>query len=178
MISLDELRELERKATPGPWEEYSAMCCPDMGGVSGTKSAVCSDTRYSRGHPMIIEDATLIAAMRNNIVELIDAYEREKDRTACWCPDGHHNYRACRTWICGRCREYNISNRRPRVHAGFLPLCRGCTEVLFSTPLFTNKFQPEYIKNSLWEHFDAPEADGVFMCGKEGFDALRGMKND
>jgi hypothetical protein len=72
---ITELRRLEQAATPGPWESYSASCCPDMGGVSGPPGTVCQSTLGRFGHPMDLTDAELIAAMRNALPGLLDRLE-------------------------------------------------------------------------------------------------------
>ncbi len=71
MTILEHLRGLESKATKGPWEAYDASCCPDMGGVVGPKHKVCADQVGRYGHPQSIEDARLIAEMRNALPALL-----------------------------------------------------------------------------------------------------------
>ena len=76
------LRELEAKATPRPWDAYSApwdasaMCCPDMGGIGGPNGRVCADKTGRYRHPMTIENAKLAVAARNALPALLDEVER------------------------------------------------------------------------------------------------------
>jgi hypothetical protein len=81
MIDLEAIKSRLAAATPGPWEAYSAMCCPDMGGVSGPRrmSVVqCSIGTY--GHPMSIEDAEFVAAARADVEALVAEVERLRSR--------------------------------------------------------------------------------------------------
>lgn len=71
MIDLDELEHLCGAATPGPWADGSAMCCPDMGWVEGPKGRVCSMDGPKRTHSIDANDAAFIAATRNAMPALI-----------------------------------------------------------------------------------------------------------
>ena len=84
IIDLDELARLEKAATPGPWNSYSAMCCPDMGGVSseGSPYNVCKAGVGRYGHPMSIEDAEFVAYARNALPELIAELTRLRELEA------------------------------------------------------------------------------------------------
>jgi hypothetical protein len=85
---LDEWDAKEKEATAGPWAEYSAPCCPDMGGVSsGSKGAICAHTISRIGHPMMLEDAEFCAMARTAVPVLIAELrqlraERERDIAA------------------------------------------------------------------------------------------------
>ena len=72
-------RELEKAATPGPWESGTATCCPDMGWIDGPagKGRVCpTHEAPKRTHTIGAEDADLIVWLRNNCTALLDAAER------------------------------------------------------------------------------------------------------
>ncbi len=73
---LEELEALEKKATAGPWEAYSASCCPDMGGVTSDRGQVAQACVSRYGHPMTIEDAEFIAKARTAVPTLIDQVRR------------------------------------------------------------------------------------------------------
>ncbi len=73
---LEELEALEKKATAGPWEAYSAFCCPDMGGVTSDRGPVAQACVARYGHPMTIEDAEFIAKARTAVPTLIDRVRR------------------------------------------------------------------------------------------------------
>lgn len=77
---LKNLEELEGKASIGPWEHYSAMCCPDMGGVSSANGRVCDDKVGHYGHPMTIEDAKFVEAARNLLPRLLKEYRKLQDK--------------------------------------------------------------------------------------------------
>lgn len=70
--------ELSEMATPGPWESYNAMCCPDMGGISTTTRqgimSVCQDKLGQYGHPMDLKDAVFCSEARTLLPELATAY--------------------------------------------------------------------------------------------------------
>jgi hypothetical protein len=80
MIDLGAIKSRLAAATPGPWEAYSAMCCPDMGGVSGPKGSVCAHQVGRYGHPMTIEDAEFVAAARADVETLVAEVERLRSR--------------------------------------------------------------------------------------------------
>lgn len=69
---LATLRAAGESATPGPWDAYSASCCPDMGGVNGPGRRVCASQVGRYGHPSTIEDASFISLARNHWGELLD----------------------------------------------------------------------------------------------------------
>lgn len=79
------LRELEKKATPGPWDTYCGLDVnsngPDQSYGRASKSYECLS--YTNGfgdaHPSAIADAELIAEMRNNLPTLLDELERLQD---------------------------------------------------------------------------------------------------
>ncbi len=73
---LNELEALMKMATAGPWEAYSASCCPDMGGVTSEKGRIAQACVARYGHPMTIEDAEFIAAARTAVPALIDRVRR------------------------------------------------------------------------------------------------------
>jgi hypothetical protein len=73
---LEELEALEKKATSGPWEAYSASCCPDMGGVTSDRGQVAQACVARYGHPMTIEDAEFVAKARTAVPALIDRVRR------------------------------------------------------------------------------------------------------
>lgn len=75
-IDIDDLEATLARATPGEWEAYSAICCPDMGGVRVPGSRVCADSVGRYGHPMTIEDAEAVAAMRRAVPLLIAEVRR------------------------------------------------------------------------------------------------------
>ena len=75
-VDLDALESALAKATPGEWLAYSAMCCPDMGGVKAGGSRVCADSVGRYGHPMTIEDAEAVEAMRRAVPLLIAEVRR------------------------------------------------------------------------------------------------------
>ena len=80
MLDLTPIKGRLASATPGPWLAYSAMCCPDMGGVSGPKGTVCAKSVGRYGHPMTIEDAEFVAAARADVEALIAEVERLRNR--------------------------------------------------------------------------------------------------
>jgi hypothetical protein len=80
MLDLNPIKTRLASATPGPWTAYSAMCCPDMGGVSGPKGSVCAKQVGRYGHPMSIEDAEFVAAARTDVEALIAEVERLRYR--------------------------------------------------------------------------------------------------
>ena len=80
MIDLAAIKARLAAATPGPWSAYSAMCCPDMGGVQGPKGSVCTAQVGRYGHPMTLEDAEFIAAARTDIEALVAEVERLRFR--------------------------------------------------------------------------------------------------
>ena len=72
-------RELEKAATPGPWESGTATCCPDMGWIDGPagKGRVCpTHEAPKRTHTIGAEDADLIVWLRKNCTALLNAAER------------------------------------------------------------------------------------------------------
>jgi hypothetical protein len=75
-LDLTPIKARLANATCGPWEAYSAMCCPDMGGVSGPKGSVCAHQVGRYGHPMSIEDAEFVAAARADVEALVAEVER------------------------------------------------------------------------------------------------------
>ncbi len=75
-IDLESLEATLAKATPGEWLAYSAMCCPDMGGVRVPGSRVCADSVGRYGHPMTIEDAEAVEAMHRAVPLLIAEVRR------------------------------------------------------------------------------------------------------
>lgn len=76
---LDEWPRVKEEISPWPWESYSAICCPDMGGVSGPKGKVCQDKLGRYGHPMEIQDAQFIASAPQNYDLLVQALGEAKD---------------------------------------------------------------------------------------------------
>jgi hypothetical protein len=80
MVDLAAIKARLASATSGPWTAYSAMCCPDMGGVSGPEGVVCQHQLGRYGHPMTIEDAEFIAASRTDVEALIAEVERLRSR--------------------------------------------------------------------------------------------------
>jgi len=80
MLDLNPIKTRLAAATPGPWEPYSAMCCPDMGGVSGPQGSVCAHQVGRYSHPMSIEDAEFVAAARADVEALVAEVERLRNR--------------------------------------------------------------------------------------------------
>lgn len=76
---IEAIRARAEKASRGPWAAYNAMCCPDMGGVSGPDRRVCQAEIGARGHPMDLEDAEFCAAARQDIPDLL-AYVDELEK--------------------------------------------------------------------------------------------------
>jgi hypothetical protein len=72
---LDEIKARVAAATEGPWEAYSASCCPDMGGVSSSKYRVHAAEVGNVGHPALLEDAEFMAHARTDVPALIAALE-------------------------------------------------------------------------------------------------------
>lgn len=70
---IQEIRELEKQATPGPWENHaelgSFLVVDDMG-----MRIICDPIRKS--------DAALIVALRNNILAIMDDNERLRAENA------------------------------------------------------------------------------------------------
>lgn len=76
---LDHLRALCDAATPGPWEDGTAMCCPDMGWVDGPKGkgTICPVYEAAkRTHTLDSNDAAFIAAARTALPALIEEVKR------------------------------------------------------------------------------------------------------
>jgi len=72
-IDIKALRELcERRESRDPWEAYSAMCCPDMGGIDSGGRRTCHASVGKVGHPMTLVDAELAAAAVNALPALLD----------------------------------------------------------------------------------------------------------
>ena len=69
-IDIEAILSRANAATDGPWESYSALCCPDMGGVTSSKGGVVNACVSRYGHPMTIEDAEFVAQARTDIVDL------------------------------------------------------------------------------------------------------------
>jgi hypothetical protein len=75
-----EWQRLADAATPGPWNAYTATCCPDQGGVAGTNRHVCPQHVGAYGHPMDIEDAAFIAAAREAVPALLSSLAAAEER--------------------------------------------------------------------------------------------------
>lgn len=83
MITDDEIAEIEFRAnhaTPGPWEAYSAPCCPDMGGVDGPKDRIMTACVGHYGHPALLTDAEFMAHARTDIPHLIAELQEARAR--------------------------------------------------------------------------------------------------
>ena len=95
----DELRALDAKATPGPWE----VTAEDWATISSGPDAVvmsyaadlacegCGDPAH--GAPEVVigaEDAALIAAMRNALPALLDALAAAEARASLWKETARH----------------------------------------------------------------------------------------
>lgn len=80
MLDLTPIKTRLATATPGPWSAYSAMCCPDMGGVRGPRGSVCAHQVGRYGHPMTMEDAEFVAAARTDVAALVAEVERLRSR--------------------------------------------------------------------------------------------------
>lgn len=65
-------------ATAGPWEAYSASCCPDMGGVSSSEYVVHAAQLGNVGHPALLTDAEFIAHARQDVPALLAEVARLK----------------------------------------------------------------------------------------------------
>lgn len=81
-VDLEALETTLARSTPGEWLAYSAMCCPDMGGVSTAGRRVCADSVGRYGHPMTIEDAEYVEAMHRAVPLLIAEVRRLRVLTA------------------------------------------------------------------------------------------------
>ena len=81
-LDLEALEATLAKATPGEWLAYSAMCCPDMGGVKASGYRVCADSVGRYGHPMTLEDAEAVEAMHRAVPLLIAEVRRLRALTA------------------------------------------------------------------------------------------------
>jgi hypothetical protein len=82
---LARLEALERAATPAPWADGSASCCPDMGWVDGPagKGKVCPQYEGTKTtHTLDANDAALIAAIRNALPALLADHARLTDEVA------------------------------------------------------------------------------------------------
>lgn len=87
---LARLRELCDAATPGPWEDGTAMCCPDMGWVDGPngKGVVCPTYEASkRTHTLDANDAAFIAAARTALPALLDLIAQLRSQTRSVTPN-------------------------------------------------------------------------------------------
>lgn len=79
-IDIDSLRALADAASPGPWEDGTASCCPDMGWVDGPKGVVCPVYQGTKvTHTLDANDAAFIAAARTAVPWLLDEIERLRD---------------------------------------------------------------------------------------------------
>lgn len=83
-VDIEALEATLAKATPGEWLAYSAMCCPDMGGVKASGYSVCRDKVGTFGHPMTIEDAEAVEAMHRAVPLLIAEVRRLRALLAEW----------------------------------------------------------------------------------------------
>lgn len=81
-LDLEALEATLARATPGEWLAYSAMCCPDMGGIKAAGYRVCADSVGRYGHPMTIEDAEAVEAMHRAVPLLIAEVRRLRALTA------------------------------------------------------------------------------------------------
>ena len=81
-LDLEALEATLARATPGEWLAYSAMCCPDMGGVKASGYRVCADSVGRYGHPMTLEDAEAVEAMHRAVPLLIAEVRRLRALTA------------------------------------------------------------------------------------------------
>lgn len=79
--TIDELRRLEQRATPGDWELWDG-CSWRRFGVKGTATTVIEPIRHERDGMNDLfarrgyDDLRLVPAMRNALVKLLDAAER------------------------------------------------------------------------------------------------------
>ena len=73
---LETIEARLKAATAGPWEAYTASCCPDMGGVAGPTHSVMTACVGKFGHPASTEDAEFIAHAREDVPALL-AYVKE-----------------------------------------------------------------------------------------------------
>lgn len=78
-LNLEDLEAALSRSTPGEWLAYSAMCCPDMGGVKASGYRVCADSVGRYGHPMTIEDAEAVEAMHRAVPLLIAEVRRLRE---------------------------------------------------------------------------------------------------
>lgn len=77
---LEEVMELDRRATPGPWEAGSPVCCSDMGWVVGPKGDVCPVYEGAqRTHSLDANDAELIACYRTAAPKLAEELKRLRE---------------------------------------------------------------------------------------------------
>lgn len=81
-IDLEALEATLAKSTPGEWLAYSAMCCPDMGGVKASGYRVCAESVGRYGHQMTIKDAEAVEAMHRAVPLLIAEVRRLRALTA------------------------------------------------------------------------------------------------
>ncbi len=107
-VDIKALRELEAKATPGPWEVEVDPDLSRIGPWSGRRY-----DPYEGGLPIVdkalffvgrkdkalLEDLYLIVAMRNALPELLDELERMRAKPVVVCPPLHFGCDEC-----GRCR--------------------------------------------------------------------------
>lgn len=74
---LDAIRARMEAATPGPWEAWTAVCCPDCGWVDGPKRTVCPVYEGTkRTHTLDANDAEFIASAREDVPALLAEVER------------------------------------------------------------------------------------------------------